>query len=192
MHLTHQTGTLERQYLLLPLALHWHFIFRIAAFVILKKLIQRILWARYYTIIPQTKRKSILQQLGYSYSTPIQLSEWSAAKWLCVFWHTKTKVFFFTTHLLEDGKMLFFPPSYFRRKFRVVNNNSAAQGFLWPITGVILLQKKQWRKQVLCSPVSVTAPILSDTLETTAKVKRLSCDSMKRNSHSSWKKIIPY
>lgn len=109
MHLRHQIGTLERQYPLLPLALHWHFIFRIAAFVILKKLVQRILWARYYTIIPQTKRKSTLQQLGYSYSTPIQLSEWSAAKWLCVFWHTKTKVFFFTTHLLEDGKMLFFP-----------------------------------------------------------------------------------
>lgn len=42
--------------------------------------------------------------------------------------------------------------------------------------------KTKERKQVLCSPAYVTASsILPDTLETTAKVKKLSCDSVRES-----------
>lgn len=117
-------GLWKEQYLLLPPALHWqtrwltsgkslhlwaswHFIFHNPAFLTLKKLVQRMLWPRYYTIIPQTKRKNTLWQLGYGYSTPIKLREVQPSGCVCFGILKTIKLFVFTTDLLDNGKMLF-------------------------------------------------------------------------------------
>lgn len=55
----------------------YHFIFHNSAFVIPKRCVQRILWASYYTVVPQMKRER--WQPGYSFS---HKAEWNASKWL--------------------------------------------------------------------------------------------------------------
>lgn len=124
-YLGHQTGTLETQNLALHRQgtsckwnefiseLHNFFVFHNSAFISLKKFVQRTLWARYYTTIPQRKWESVLQLLGCRNST---LSKAQRCISLCCVTLKSYQTLFLHYKPLREWQDIFSPPSYFSSK----------------------------------------------------------------------------